>query len=167
LVADTIRVFWINNGAGTFKIQVDGVDNTTPAVTSGGGLGIATITVARGAHTVTIVGLTGNSKIVGVGYEDSTASGINVSQGGAGIEQPSVQAWANFGTFLAAVQPDVLTFEAKEGPTALTAGLDKLLPTVQGSASHCDVVLIQSPPQSTNNDDLIAQNEVIAAKARQ
>lgn len=167
-VGDTIRVFWINNGAGTFKVQVDGVDNSTPTVTSDGGLGVATISVARGEHTVTVVGLTGSAKVIGVGYEDSTASGtcfVNVSQGGIALNSPSAQAWANFGTFLAAVAPDVLTWEGKEDSSYLATALDTALNTVQAAAPHTDVVLIQSPPQSTADADNVTQNGIIAARA--
>jgi hypothetical protein len=169
-VGDKIKFYFINDGAGTFKVQVDGVDNTTPTVTADGSLGVVTIAAANAAHTVTIVGLTGTPTVVGPGYENTAASGmcfINVAQGGIGIEQPSAQAWTNFRTFLADVLPDVISFEAKETAATLTSSFDSYCTAITAGSPNTDVILIQSPPQSTAGADLIAQNVILRAKAVQ
>ena len=166
---DQIKVIHANKGGG-FKIRVDGVDNTTPTVTSAGTVTVTTISVARAAHTVSVVQTSGTPTIVGVVMEDTASSGImylSAGQGGLSLTAPTAQAWANWTTVLASVQPDVLTFEMKEGSSTLAADLDAFLTATQAGCS-CDVVLIQSTPiAGTFDADQVAQNLIIRAKAAQ
>lgn len=167
-VCDTIKVVHANVGGG-FKIQVDGVDNTTPTVTSDNSATVTTISVARGAHTVTLVQTSGTPEIIGVCLEDSTLSGayfLASGYSGIALNSPTTQAWTNWTTVLADLAPDVVTWEGKESSSWLAAGLDSFLTATQAACS-CDIVLVQSPPQASSNDDLIAQNRIIREKAAQ
>ena len=169
-VCDTIKVYWINAG-GSFKIQVDGVDNTTPTVTSDNSLGVATIAVTRAIHTVTIVQLSGTPIIVGPGMIDSTSGGyviINVSQGGIGLDSPTAQAWTNFQTFLTDINPDVMTFEMKEASTysggaTYAQKLVTLFGVTAAGAPNMDVIGVGSPPVVTGDADQVAQNSTLLA----
>ncbi|WP_062527388.1 hypothetical protein [Demequina rhizosphaerae] len=84
-----IKVYFIKEpGAGSLKIQVDGVDasgfESTSAAGTLGELCIATITPTLGSHTVSIVGLAGSVRVLGIGMEDTSVSGpvtVNISNG--------------------------------------------------------------------------------------
>jgi hypothetical protein len=155
ITCDTIRVVHANTG-GTFKIQVDGVDNTTPTVTNDNTVTVTTITVAHAAHTVTVVQLTGTPKIIGVGFEDTTISGlvtINVAQGDLDLSTITAQAWTNFATFLAAVTPDMLTLEAKESSSTFPTSLTSLFAATATAAPNMDVIGIGSPAMAVSAAD--------------
>ena len=160
VTCDTIRVIHANTG-GTFKIQVDGVDNITPAVTIDNSVTVTTIAVARAAHTVTVVQLTGAPKIVGVGFEDTTLSGlvtINVSQGALDLSTITTQAWTNFRTFLTAVTPDVLSIEAKESSATFAASLAAMFAATTAAAPSMDVIGIGTPAVGAGDADNVLTN---------
>jgi len=167
-LCDTIKVYWLNVG-GTFKIQVDGVDNTTPTVTSDNSLGVATITVTRGAHTVTVVRLTGTPKIIKISFDDTTISGLvpcYVAYGGITLAGQSAQALTNLGAFLTDLGPTVITFEMKETQTTFAADLDDLLNVFAASAPNADTVLIGSTPVASGDANQVAQNLVLRDACR-
>ena len=174
---DTIKVYYVKEaGAGTFKLQVDGVDavgfeNVSAAGTLGQ-LGIATITTTQAAHTVKVVNLTGTVRIIGVGFEDSTVSGlvvINVAQGGipmgGGTNSMTGQATAlaNFQAFLADLTPDVMITENKESSAYFATALSTLFATTAAGAPNMDVIGVGSPPLVTNDADQVIQNAQLKA----
>lgn len=169
MVCDTIKVIHVNAG-GTFKIQIDGVDNTTVTTTTDNSIGITNLTVARGAHSVTIVQTVGTPTLVGVGMIDSTASGlvvINVGPGdGTFLSSNTTQSFANFQTFLADLAPTLMTFEMKEqsvyaDSTTYAQRLQQVFDRTKAGAPNMDVVGIGSPPVATNDADQVAQNSTL------
>jgi hypothetical protein len=158
-----IKVFHLNSG-GTFKIQVDGVDHTTPAVGSDNSLGVTTISVAVGAHTVKVVQLTGSPIVLGAGFIDTTKNGlvpIALGAGGLALTSVTVQAWTNLGTFLADVLPDVLTFEMKEIVAGYAANLETFYETTSAAAPAMDVIAIGSTPIATDDASQVQMNELL------
>jgi len=153
VVCNKIKVYYVKEaGAGTFKLQVDGVDvvgfESVSAV--GGGLGIATLAPTLGAHTVKLVGLTGSVRVIGVGFEDTTISGyvaINVSKGGLGLNEAlgSATARANLAAFIADVAPTVISHEMKENAAWYDEGLRRELGIFTTSAPAADIVLVATP----------------------
>jgi hypothetical protein len=169
-LCDTIKVYWLNVG-GTFKIQVDGADNTTPTVTSDNSLGVASITVARGPHTVTVVQLSGSPKIVRIAFDDTTISGLvpcYVAAGGITLAGQTTQAMTNLSAFLADLGPTVITYEMKETQSTFAADLDALLNVFASAAPNADTVLIGSTPVASGDANQVAQNLTLrdACRAR-
>lgn len=167
-VANQIKVYYVlEPGAGTFKLQVDGVDaagftNVSAAGTLGQ-LGIATITPTLGAHTVTIVNLTGTVRIIGQSWENTTVNGlmpITVGQGGIPLNSAtnSATAMSNFQAFIADALPDLMLFEMKEDSSYFAAALATLFAATKAGAPNMDVVGVGSPPIATNDADQVAQN---------
>jgi hypothetical protein len=174
---DTIKVYYVKEpSAGTFKLQVDGADAAgfTNVSASGtlGQLGIATITTTRATHNLTIVNLTGTVRIIGVGFEDSTVSGlvvINVSQGGIpmGGQTNSMTgqatSLANFQAFLADLTPDVMITENKEASSYYATALSTLFAITAAGAPNMDVIGVGSPPLAANDSDQVIQNAQLKA----
>ena len=177
---DTIKVFYAKGPAsatdgGNFKLQVDGVDQASylnvSTLDAALGVGIITLNPTLGAHTLTVVCNTGPVRIIGVGFEDSTSSGIvpiNIGQGGIALNSPTATAWANFQAVIADLDPDVLQFEAKEESSYLATALDDLLDAATTGSPTMDVLLIGSSPRNTGDADQQAQNTILrnAASAR-
>lgn len=174
--SNKIKVYYVKEaGAGTFKLQVDGVDavgfENVSAVGTLGELGIATITPTLGAHTVTVVNLTGTVRIIGVGFENTTLSGIiPVSVYKGGLELPdavgAASARSNYQAFVADVQPTVITQEMKEGTSTFDANLTLLLDIFKNGSPSSDVVLIASPAIGNDlTDEQGQQNTILRAKA--
>jgi hypothetical protein len=176
-MCDTIKVYYVKEpSAGTFKLQVDGADAAgfTNVSASGtlGQLGIATVSVARAAHNLTIVNLTGTVRIIGVGFEDSTVSGlvvINVAQGGIPMGGQSnsmtgqAAALANFQAFLADLTPDVMITENKENESYFAAALATLFATTAAGAPNMDVIGVGSPPLANLDSGQVLQNAQLKA----
>lgn len=168
VVADTWRVYYVKEpGAGTFKIQIDGVDAVgfTNVSASGtlGQLGVATISTTLAAHALTVVNLTGTHRVVGVVWENSTVAGLMpMAIGQAGIPLNSATAsatgMANLQAFLANELPDVMTLEMKEDSSYYASALSTLFTTTQAGAPLMDVVGIGSPPIASNDADQVIQN---------
>jgi hypothetical protein len=170
------KVYYVKEaGAGTFKIQIDGVDATGAISANGalGTLGIATVTPAIGAHTMTVVGVAGTVRIIGPYYEDTTASGIitlNVSQGGIALSDAmgAATAKANFQAWLTDQSPDLLTFEMKEAliygdRSTYAARLAQLFGVTKAGAPNMDVVGFGSPPIAVNDADQVTCNAQLQA----
>jgi len=171
--ATKIKIYYvIEPGAGTFKVQVNGIDAVGYTNVSANGvlgtLGVVTITQVRTLSDWTVVNLTGTIKIIGTGFEDSTVSGlttINVSQGGIplGGTLNSVTGYAtamnNFNSFLADIQPTVMSFEMKENSSYYEEALNTFYSTIDSNLSNTDVLNIGSTPVATNNADQIICNK--------
>jgi len=177
-VCDTVKVYYVKEpGAGTFKVQIDGEDvegfTSISAAGTLGTLGVVTLDVTRGAHTAKVVNLTGAVRIIGLGFEDSTVSGlvpINVSKGG--LELPDAMgaatARANFAAFLEDVQPTIITHEMKESATWYQERLTQLLDVFADGAPLADVVLVATPEiGGTAHTGIPEQNATLRALAKQ
>mgnify|MGYP000679868765 CR=1 FL=1 len=188
---DTIEIYYTVGPAsatdgGTFSYQVDSGATTNVDTSSGApslGIGRTVINPSIGAHTVTIAWVSGNVRIIGVGFIDSTRTGfipISVSQGGINLSSVSDLAFANWQTFLGWVTPDVITFEMKDsqvdsgalpgtsGPYAFTK-LRKWLDAINGASTDNagpDVILIGSTPASNDTGQQLAVNQGLAALAK-
>lgn len=171
--ATKIKLYYvIEPGAGTFKIQVNGVDavgytNVSAAGTLGT-LGIVTITQEKTSSNWTFVNLTGVVKVIGTGWEDTTVSGqmtINVSQGGIplGGSLNSVTgystAMSNFNSFLADLQPTVFSFEMKENSSYYSTALNTFYTAISPNLVNTDVINIGSTPVFSGDADQVIQNE--------
>ena len=177
--ATTIKVYYIKEpSAGTFKVQVNGVDATgytnVSAVGTLGTLGVITITQAKTTCNWAVVGLTGSVRIIGAGFEDSSGSGlitVNVAQGGiplgGGINSVTGQATAlqNFNSFLADVQPTVMSFEMKENSSYYATALSTLFTGINTNLANTDVLLIGSPPIAVGDADQVIQNTQLESAA--
>ncbi|MFC5930943.1 hypothetical protein D6T64_12175 [Cryobacterium melibiosiphilum] len=167
---DTAKVYYVKeSGAGTFKVQIDGVDESGFTSVSAAGTGLGIITITRGtaaSRAVRIVNLTGTHRIVGTSFEDSTQAGVlfaNVSQGGIALDQQTTQGYANFQTFLADFNPDLITFEMKENSSYLAAKMEQLLTVIDAGAPVATFVGIGSTPIAVNDADQVIQNAQIRA----
>lgn len=169
-----VKIYYvIAPGAGSFKIQIDGVDASGYTSVDAAGtatLGIATISVARATHTVTVVGLTGTVEIIFPVLEDTGVPGLtvlNVSRGGLGLDQATSNpvALARFGAFLADQGVDVISFEAKESSSYYADALNKLLTQIRTSVPNADFLGIGSTPVSgvSEDADQIVQNAQLRA----
>jgi hypothetical protein len=151
--------------------------------TSVGGTGIARVqlTPTLGAHTIKLSWVSGNARVIGVGFWNSTISGflpIAVAQGGINLWANAAQSYANWQTFLGWVTPDVITFEMKDsqvdaaaqpgytGTPALTAFNSWLTAVKNASTVNAgpDVIIIGSTPASNNGPQLL-MNKAQAALA--
>jgi hypothetical protein len=165
--ADTIKVYYaLEPAAGTFKLQVDGVDATgfedVSAVGTLGTLGVATISTTVAQHRVTVVGLTGSMRLVNIGYENSTQSGVcllAVAQGGISFTSVTSTAWSNFAAWLADCPPDLMLLEAKDPVAGYSTSIDSLL--TAATTVPMDVVGIGSTPISTLDDEQVANNATL------
>lgn len=170
---DNIEIYYLTGAAsstdgGTFSYQVDSgsVVNVDTSV-GGTGIGRVQLTPTLGAHTIKLSWVSGNSRVVGVGFWNSTISGVvpvNVAQGGINLWNCADQAFANFQTFLGWVNPDVITFEMKDSQidAAAIAGftapfpftyMAKWLDAVKNASTTNagpDVLLIGSTPASND-----------------
>jgi hypothetical protein len=162
---DKLSIYYAKEaGSGSFKVQVDGVDEPGYENVSAAGTGLGIITITRGtvaARRVTIVNLTGTHRIIGPAFEASTRAGVvfaNISQGGIALNQQTAQGYANFQAYIADFKPDIITFEMKENSNYLAAKLVDLLTVIDTAAPYATFVGIGSPPIRDNNDDQIIQN---------
>jgi hypothetical protein len=124
---DTAKVYYVKgntaNDGGTFKVQVDGVDEAgmTSVATSNGNIDLGILTITRGtsaARALNVVNLTGAHRLVGVAFYDSNRGGVingSVSQGGIPLDSAigSVGARTTLAAYLADYQPDLITLEMK------------------------------------------------------
>lgn len=154
-VSNKIKIYYVKEaGAGTFKVQVDGIDvagfESVSASGTLGELGVVALNPTLGNHTVKVVNLTGTIRVIGAGFENTTVSGIipiNVSKGG--LELPdamgAIAARTNFQAFLADVVPTVITHEMKENASWYEERLGQLLDVFLAGSPKSDVVLIATP----------------------
>jgi hypothetical protein len=176
VTCEKINVFYAKESSGgTFKVQVDGVDATgftnVSATGTKGSLGIANIIVPKGSHTATIVGLTGNVRVVSIGMEDTTTSGlISISVAQGGIPMDSAVAYptgmANFNQFLAFVQPTVFMHEMKEASITYAGNLNTFYSTISANVANTDMIMVASPPVASNDFDQVIQNEQLRQHAK-
>lgn len=171
-VCNSIKLYYvIAPSAGTFKVQVDGVDAvgfTNVSADGAAGLGVITLTPALGQHTLTIVNLTGTVKVLFPVFENTSVSGLvvlNVSQGGAPLDTATntPAALSRFGAFLADQQVDVISFEAKEASSYYATALGKLLTAIRAAVPAADFLGIGSTPVVANDADQVTQNSQLRA----
>jgi hypothetical protein len=174
---DTAKVYYAKgpgaSDGGTFKIQVDGVDEagftsvSTSAVSPD--LGIATITRGSVAQRVLgVVNLTGTHRVIGVSFEASTAGGLlhcGIAQGGISLTDAvsTVGARTALATFLADFAPDVVTLEMKESAATYGADLAVLLPILRTACPTAAIIGLGSTPLAVNDADQVAQNAALKA----
>jgi hypothetical protein len=167
---DTLKIYYAKEaGAGTFKVQIDGVDEPGYTSVSAAGTGLGIITITRGTvaqRRVTIVNLTGTMRIIGPGFEASTRPGVvfaNVSQGGIALDQQTAQGYANLQAYIADFNPDIITFEMKESSTYYATQLETLLTKVDAGAPTATFVGIGSTPLASGDADQVIQNAQLKA----
>lgn len=173
---DTAKVYYVTGptaaDAGTFKIAVDGVDATgyedIDTTAAEQGLGIATITYGSAEQrTFRVTNLTGNTRIVGVAFLDSTAPGAaraGIAQGGISLTQALTPgAISALETFVEDYQPHIITLEMKETSAEFATNLAVLLPLLRQSAPTAMIVGIGSTPVASNNADQLTQNAQLRA----
>jgi hypothetical protein len=182
---DNIEVYYITGPAttldgGTFSYAVDGGAATNVSTLAGSaGIGRVTLTPTHGPHNLTLAWVSGNVRIVGVAFWDSTINGflpLHVAQGGINLFDSQAQAFANFQTWLGWVTPDVITFEMKSTqidasyasgatPNGTLPALKSWLNAVAGASTANagpDVILIGSTPDASGTQQ--SQSNVDAAK---
>lgn len=158
--------------AGTFKISVDGVDETgfTSVSTVAGTQDIGVATITKGSYAqraLRVTNLTGNTRIIGVGFFTATASGAvfaGIAQGGITLDDAlSVGALQSLRTFLDDYQPQIVTLEMKEHSSTWATNLATLLPLIREEAPSALVIGIGSTPTAVNDADQVTQNAQLKA----
>lgn len=159
--------------AGTFKIQIDGIDEAgftnISCVAGSPNLGIATITRGSAAQRgLGVINLTGAHRIIGVGFENSTASGVipaGIAQGGISATSAvgSVGARTALDTWLRYWRPDVLTLEMKETSLDWATNLAILLPILVAACPAATIIGIGSTPVNGSDPDQVIQNSQLKA----
>lgn len=174
---DTAKVYYVKGPSspdgGTFKIQVDGVDEAgftnVSASNASITLGIATITRGSVAqHSLGIINLTGAHRIIGVAFFSSTQGGLihcGIDQGGIRMDDAVSTAGGrgNLQAFLADFAPDVVTLECKEASSYFAAALSTMLPIITAGAPTATFVGIGSTPVSSGDADQVIQNAQLRA----
>lgn len=174
---DSAKVYYVKgntaNDGGTFKVQVDGVDETgmTSVATTNGSIDLGILTLTRGsaaARALTVVNLTGAHRIIGVAFFDSTRGGVingTVSQGGIPLNSAIGTAGARttLAAYLADYQPDLITLEMKEDSSYYAASLVTLLDLIKTAVPTATVVGIGSTPVLTGDPDQVIQNAQLKA----
>jgi hypothetical protein len=154
--------------AGTFKIQVDGVDDSTysnvSCVATTQDIGICTITKGSVAQrALGVVNITGTHRIIGVQFTRSDVSGLipaGISQGGitAVSGTTSAGAMAAMTTYVTDYAPHVISIEMKENSADWATSLSVLLPLLRAAAPTALIIGIGSTPMSVNDADQVLQN---------
>jgi hypothetical protein len=179
---DIAKVYYVTGPSspdgGTFKIQVDGVDDSTYSDVSTSNptvsMGIATITKGSVAQrSLAVVNLTGAHRIIGVAFFNSSQGGLiysGIAQGGIALPSAIGQATAraNLATFLTDFAPDVISFEMKEnsnygGGDTYAARLDTLFDLIAAATPTTTVIGIGSTPLASGDADQVAQNATLKA----
>jgi hypothetical protein len=165
------KVYYVKeSGGGSFRVDVAGADATGTLSAAGSGLGIATIDRAAGQYSLAVVGISGNVRIIAVGFEHNAQGGLHlagVAQGGIRLDTAvaSATARANLQAFLADWAPDVISFEMKEDSSYFATALATLFGVFQAGAPLATVIAYGSSPvaNTTNDADQVIQNNQLRA----
>lgn len=174
---DVAKVYYAKGAtaadAGTFKIQIDGVDEagftSVSCVAATQDIGVATITKGSVAQrALSVVNLTGTHRIVGVQFTRSDVSGLlpaGISQGGitAVSGTSSTGAMTSMSTYVADFAPHVISIEMKENSADWAASLAVLLPLLRTAAPTALILGIGSTPVAVNDTDQVTQNAQLKA----
>lgn len=168
---DTAKVYYVKgpsaNGkdGGTFKIQVDGVDEQTGISASNASITLGVATVTKGSvaqRTFTVANTAGTARVVGVAFYNSAQGGVHfsgISQGGISLQDAtSAAALANLGIYLADFDPDVVSLECKENSSYYATALAALMGTVRTACPRATILGIGSTPVSSGDADQRLQN---------
>jgi hypothetical protein len=175
-VWDSVKVYYATGPTsaddGTFKITVAGVDEpghtSVSTVAAEQNIGIATITYGTvESRTLRITNLTGNTRIVGIGFFASTSPGAiraGIAQGGISLDSAlTAGAKRALTTFIEDYDPDVVTLEMKEAAATFAANLAVLLPLARAAAPLALIVGIGSTPVASGDADQVTQNAQLRA----
>jgi len=174
---DSAKVYYVKgntaNDGGTFKVQVDGVDETgmTSVATTNASIDLGILTLTRGtaaSRALTVVNLTGATRIIGVAFYDSTRGGVingTVSQGGIPLNSAigSAGARTTLTAYLTDYQPDIITLEMKEDESYYASALATLFGIIKTAVPTATVVGIGSTPIGNNDASQVTQNAQLKA----
>jgi hypothetical protein len=163
---DTAKVYYVmgpsSPDAGTFKIQVDGVDEGSSVSASAAAVGLGVVTVTKGSvaqRALSVVNLTGAHRIVGVSFDRSDQSGLmhaGVAQGGVSLHSSMTQAGAQAAltTFVTDFAPHVISLEMKDTSTDWAGDLAILLPLLRSAAPTAVILGLASTPMQNGTSDV-------------
>jgi hypothetical protein len=176
---DTAKVYYVTGNTaqdgGTFKIQVEGVDETgfTSVATTAGTVGMGIATITKGSvlqRALKVVNLTGNIRIIGVAFTNSTNGGLiysSVSQGGLPLDSAVSTATgrANLSAYLTDFNPNIVSLECKESSTYMAAAVATLFDLIKTAVPNATVIAVGTTPISSNDADQVIQNTQLKAAA--
>ena len=162
--ADLTRLYYVKEpGAGTFKVQIDGVDYQTLNADAAKGLGSLIIDHGSAVQrSYNIVGLTGTVHIIGWVYERRDRNGVawgHLEKGGLALRDAlgDTTVVDMFRQVVADFAPDLITYEAKE-ETDYETFRQVLWNQLDAAAPNAAVLLIGSTPRSGDATVQLAEN---------
>lgn len=185
----TVKVYYIAvNGGGSFKVQTDKLaagtwTDISGSTTSTNNSGTATLQVAtftmsaRDFYRVQVVGMSGNSKIVGAAVYENTNNGggdsqpgaafMDLSFGGTSMDQWLTAGQTNWTTIVGDFAPQLVTIKADDNLSTWEGYLQTLITTIKTASPLSDIVIVSDHPQYMNwkgNQDRNNYISTIAAK---
>lgn len=169
-----VKVLYIKRpGGGTFKVQVDGVDDASGTIaTANATVELGILTIDKGSvatRELKIVNLTGAVRIAGPIFINPSVNGIihsAANQGGLdiglAIETPA--ALGTLTTYLTDFNPDVITFEAKEDIVNWEANAATMMATMRAACPTATIIGIGTTPRTDLAESVtIAENAALRA----
>lgn len=168
---DNMEVRYIAEaGAGTFKLQVNGVDQQTFNADNGGAPAIVryTFTQASAQLLTKLIGLTGNVKIISVHFINTVNGGVNTydcSMPGTFLSDKMITGGAQgqgiFQAFLADLVPDLISSEMKHWDANFTTAFTDLANILDAACPLADKIFIGSTPVAVSDNLGLLQAAVI------
>lgn len=155
---DTFDVWYVQNAAGSFTINLDGGANTTVNTAGTTNLLKATITGSLGAHTLNLAWVSGTIFILGVEAYNSAAKEVSVLNSGAygwiasDWNPGSVTSKWQSANAISAISPDLtiicLTINDANTPTSESTYKTNLQIIIDAAKVTGDVILMTGVPTS-------------------
>lgn len=174
--ANTYKLYLINNGC-RFKVQLDDVDVSgfeNIQTTQDNSIRIVTITTPSTAkRKFRVIALEGELLIALVGLYDTNSTGIipvNIYEGGNELSTwiNNQNAFQNLFTVLTDINPNVLSFEMKEGvDSELNNRVAKLFGQFKASLPSTDKMIFLSTPTGSGNENQKLQNILFTSIAKE
>jgi hypothetical protein len=172
LATDTYNVYYVTEpGNGTFDIVIGGAFQANIDTDASLGAGVFSTTLGSVAtRTTTINNVTGNVRIIGVGIENSQASGVvlqTMNRGGLALSDANTTDINIISTVLTSLNPDLTTFEMIDAVSGFESILDTHISTFSPYISGSDRLFIASSPTQTGDEFNVINNEIIERKCKE
>ncbi len=172
----SLKLYYVKrSGAGTFKVQIDGVDQGAPynnvnAANATTTAGVITITVAAGRHNIGVIGLTGTVEIIQAASVDASQAGLayySLARHSLELDTATTTPVAIVNVVLGDISPDLFTMQFVH-TTNFAAAFASFTANGLANWGTKDWLLIGGNPQSNSSNDaaVVADNAIQRAWAQ-